>query len=110
MICRLVATQTAQSIGGAWAGGKTGMFITNQVLDIAPVRRCYTLSIAHAHFSQTLLSSNGRFYLVAIEQNQPEKLLGAMSPHLQGRIVMRRRAGRELLYVLCFQRTGTCTT
>lgn len=40
-------------IGGAWAGGWDGMEVTNKFLDQV----------------DELLSANGRFYLVALKQN-----------------------------------------
>ncbi|KAK1921261.1 hypothetical protein DB88DRAFT_443220 [Papiliotrema laurentii] len=100
---RLRYTQEDQGIGGAWAGGHEGMVITERVLDIVP----------------SLLSTRGRFYLVTIEQNNPSAIMQRMESRLDStvsrsdsyiltkQIVLRRRAGRELLSVICFTLKGT---
>lgn len=101
---RLATTQGDKGIGGAWAGGRFGMAITNQVLDIIPVRRVLSLMLsAELTSTQSILSARGRFYLVAIEQNNPRQIMLSMRD-LEGRCILQRKAGRELLSVLCFTR------
>lgn len=81
----MTATQQQRDIGGAWAGGNFGMTVTNLVLDKLP----------------GLLAPGGRFYLVAIEQNKPKEIVARMrATGLECKVVMKRRAGRELLSVI----------
>jgi len=47
------------NFSGAWAGGAKGLEVTAKLLQLVPM----------------LLSDKGRFYLVAIAQNHPEKLI-----------------------------------
>ncbi|KAI0651528.1 putative methylase [Trametes meyenii] len=83
------AQQTAD-IAGAWAGGHSGMDVTDILLDQV----------------EDILSPTGRFYLVAVKQNDIQGICGRMlSQHrLKGEVVLQRRAGREHLYVLKFTR------
>jgi release factor glutamine methyltransferase len=56
--------------------------------------------------SQQILSAHGRFYLVAVKQNDPEGIIAKMREKgLDGKVAMQRRAGRESLYILRFQRS-----
>ncbi|KAJ2848608.1 HemK methyltransferase member 2 [Coemansia brasiliensis] len=73
----------------AWAGGAYGREVLDQLLP-------------QIH---TLLSQNGRFYLVVIEENKPEEIIGILAQHsLVGCRVLQRRAGRENLSILRFIR------
>jgi len=52
-----------------------------------------------------VLSADGVFYLVAVEPNNPQQILEIMAERgIQGDIVLKRKAGREVLYVLRFSR------
>lgn len=53
-----------------------------------------------------LLSANGRFYLVALKQNNVPEIRQRMLEtfRLQSEIVIERRAGREYLYIIRFTR------
>ncbi|GAA5946344.1 hypothetical protein JCM3765_000205 [Sporobolomyces pararoseus] len=77
------------TIEKAWAGGESGMKITNKVLEQV----------------ELLLSERGMFYLVAIPQNKPLEILQQMKERgLEGEIILKRRAGREHLHILRFWR------
>jgi len=80
--------QETHDIRGSWAGGSDGMSVTNQFLDLV----------------QELMAPRARFYLVAVEQNDIPTIRHKMlSIHgLQSEIVLRRRAGREHLFVIRF--------
>jgi len=79
-------------ISSSWAGGFNGMEVTNKLLDE----------------SKTLLSANGRFYLVAIKQNNiPEISQRLLKCRMTTEIVLQRRAGREQLFVLRISRNRT---
>uniref|UniRef100_A0A8H7Y8Q5 Uncharacterized protein n=1 Tax=Psilocybe cubensis TaxID=181762 RepID=A0A8H7Y8Q5_PSICU len=82
--------QSSRNIGGAWAGGSDGMLVTNVLLQRI----------------EALLSPNGRFYLVALKQNDIPKILQTMEQRFQlcGEIVLQRRAGREHLFIIRFLR------
>ncbi|KAF8168239.1 S-adenosyl-L-methionine-dependent methyltransferase [Crassisporium funariophilum] len=82
--------QDSKNLEGAWAGGSDGMQITNIFLDRV----------------ESLLSSNGRFYLVALKQNNIPKICQAMEERhqLRGEVVLQRRAGREHLFIIRFVR------
>ncbi|KAH9853044.1 putative methylase [Lenzites betulinus] len=82
--------QHTADIAGAWAGGFDGMEVTDVLLKQV----------------EELLSPSGRFYLVAVKQNDIQAICSRMlSQHmLRGEIVLQRRAGREHLYVLRFTR------
>ncbi|GAA5843397.1 hypothetical protein JCM9279_002090 [Rhodotorula babjevae] len=73
----------------AWAGGIGGMRVTNRLLEQV----------------ETLLSSRGVFYLVAVPENKPLQILEDMKQRdLHGEITLKRRAGREHLHILRFSR------
>ncbi|GAA5864187.1 hypothetical protein JCM8547_001285 [Rhodosporidiobolus lusitaniae] len=73
----------------AWAGGEGGMRVTERVLEQV----------------ETLLSTRGLFYLVAVPQNKPLQILADMKARgLEGEITLKRRAGREHLHILRFWR------
>ncbi|KAG5654028.1 hypothetical protein H0H81_008043 [Sphagnurus paluster] len=82
--------QQARGIAGAWAGGVDGMGVTDQFLERVG----------------ELMSDRGRFYLVAVPENDVpgirERMLRVHG--LQSEIVLSRRAGREHLFVLRFVR------
>ncbi|KAK4049574.1 atp4 subunit B of the stator stalk of mitochondrial F1F0 ATP synthase [Microbotryomycetes sp. JL201] len=82
--------QQSGVIERAWAGGQAGMAVTSRLLEVV----------------DTLLSPTGRFYLVAIAQNKPAEIVRHMKDtyRLNGEIVLKRRAGREHLHILRFQR------
>ncbi|KAJ7169500.1 S-adenosyl-L-methionine-dependent methyltransferase [Mycena filopes] len=83
--------QNYRDIGGSWAGGQDGMQVTDrffpQVAD--------------------LLSPLGRFYLVAVAQNNIPAIQRRMRENhaLESKIVLQRRAGREHLSVIVFTRS-----
>ncbi|KAF8971455.1 S-adenosyl-L-methionine-dependent methyltransferase [Flammula alnicola] len=85
-----LGAQTLGDLGGAWAGGSDGMQITNILLNRI----------------EALLSPTGRFYLVALKQNDITQIIRHMqeSYHLKGEIVLQRRAGREHLFIIRFTR------
>ncbi|KZT65580.1 putative methylase [Daedalea quercina L-15889] len=82
--------QLRADIPGAWAGGKDGMQITDVLLDQV----------------EDLLSPVGRFYLVAVKQNDVPAIRRRMLDiyGLQSEVVLQRRAGGEHLYVIRFTR------
>ncbi|KAJ7225892.1 S-adenosyl-L-methionine-dependent methyltransferase, partial [Mycena pura] len=83
-------SQTERDIGGAWAGGADGMQVTD--LFIPQVAE--------------LLSPAGRFYLVAVAQNNIPAIQRRMQEDysLASQVILRRLAGREYLSVICFTR------
>ncbi|GAA5909614.1 S-adenosylmethionine-dependent methyltransferase [Sporobolomyces salmoneus] len=86
----LYDAQEEGTIEKAWAGGESGMKITNKVLEQV----------------ELLLSNRGMFYLVAIPQNKPLEILEQMKERgLEGEITLKRRAGREHLHILRFWRS-----
>ncbi|KAI9511780.1 S-adenosyl-L-methionine-dependent methyltransferase [Russula earlei] len=84
------AAQRNGGISGSWAGGTDGMQVTDAFLRQV----------------DGLLSPLGRFYLVAVKQNNVPKIKNLMSEvfALQSEIVLQRRAGSEHLFVLRFAR------
>ncbi|KIP06943.1 hypothetical protein PHLGIDRAFT_30268 [Phlebiopsis gigantea 11061_1 CR5-6] len=82
--------QGGRNIEGSWAGGKDGMQVTDMVLDQL----------------DDLLSPQGRFYLVAVKENDVPGIQGRMLNRygFQSEVVLQRRAGREHLYVVRFVR------
>ncbi|KIJ68716.1 hypothetical protein HYDPIDRAFT_81547 [Hydnomerulius pinastri MD-312] len=82
--------QYGADIAGSWAGGNEGMEVTNRFLkDVG-----------------NLLSDRGRFYLVALPENNIPAIRQRMLDNfgLQCDIVIERRAGREHLHILRFSR------
>ncbi|OAD77104.1 hypothetical protein PHYBLDRAFT_123093 [Phycomyces blakesleeanus NRRL 1555(-)] len=78
----------SNGIEAAWAGGIDG----RQVID------------ALLPFVEKLLSPNGVFYLLLINENHPLEVVDIMkSYHMRAEIVMERRAGRERQYILKIQ-------
>lgn len=88
------AAQEDAGISGSWAGGADGMQVTDAFLRQV----------------DGLLSPRGRFYLVAVKQNNVPRVREFMLEtfSLQSEIVLQRRAGREYLFVLRFVRSS-CT-
>ncbi|KAA1468494.1 S-adenosyl-L-methionine-dependent methyltransferase [Dentipellis sp. KUC8613] len=84
------AAQEGAGIAGSWAGGADGMQVTERLLEQI----------------DDLLSPNGRFYLVAVKQNDIPGIQRRMLEKygLQSQIVIQRRAGREHLFVVRFSR------
>ncbi|KAJ7596713.1 hypothetical protein C8J56DRAFT_773478 [Mycena floridula] len=85
--------QDSRHIHGSWAGGSDGMQVTDIFLEMVP----------------KLLSPQGRFYLVAIKQNNiPDIQQRMLEIHkLESQIVLQRRAGREHLFILRFSRQAS---
>ncbi|KAJ7655186.1 hypothetical protein DFH06DRAFT_1201853 [Mycena polygramma] len=85
-----LGAQEDRDIEGSWAGGQDGMQITDRV------------------FPQVadLLSPHGRFYLVAVVQNNIPDIQQRMQENyaLESQVVLQRRAGREHLSVILFTR------
>lgn len=81
--------QSGMTLPGSWAGGTDGMQVTDLFLPIVP----------------QLLSAQGRFYLVAVKQNNIADIQRRMEILGLGcKIVLQRRAGREHLFILRFAR------
>jgi release factor glutamine methyltransferase len=74
------------NIQAAWAGGVDG----REIIDLL-------IPIVHK-----LLSPNGLFYLVTIEENNPKQLCTKFH-HLKGKLILKRVRGDEILYILCFK-------
>ncbi|KAI0032509.1 S-adenosyl-L-methionine-dependent methyltransferase [Vararia minispora EC-137] len=78
--------QVDAGITGAWAGGARGMLVTDALLEQV----------------ETLLSPHGRFYLVAVRQNDIPAIEARMRDRhgLDSAVVLQRRAGGEHLFIL----------
>lgn len=61
--------QNEGHIQGSWAGGPNGMQVTDKLLDRLDVRIQFLLAVFVTDLAQILLSPTGRFYLVALKQN-----------------------------------------
>ncbi|KAF9071358.1 S-adenosyl-L-methionine-dependent methyltransferase [Rhodocollybia butyracea] len=81
--------QGLRGIEGSWAGGSGGMQVTNVFLDMV----------------HELLSPNGRFYLVAVKENNIPEIQERMKTlyQLDSKVVLSRRAGREYLSIVRFE-------
>jgi len=78
-----------RSLSCSWAGGENGMKVLGQVLERLPY----------------WLSSKGCFYCVVIQENNPKKIIEDMATlGFSFDILMKRKSGIELLYVLRFRR------
>lgn len=84
------SAQGSADIAGSWAGGADGMEITNRLLQDV----------------ECLLSPRGRFYLVALRQNNVPSIRSRMLEDfgLTSQVVIERRAGREYLIIIRFAR------
>jgi len=82
--------QHGADIQGSWAGGMDGMEVTNLLLQQV----------------DNLLSPIGQFYLVAVQQNDVPRIRKRMLDEhgLHSTVVLQRRAGREHLFVIRFNR------
>ncbi|ETW87592.1 hypothetical protein HETIRDRAFT_306115 [Heterobasidion irregulare TC 32-1] len=82
--------QYRADIAGSWAGGEDGMRVTDRLLGQV----------------EELLSPQGRFYLVAVKQNNVPGIQARMQEKhgLRSEIVIQRRAGHEHLFIICFFR------
>ncbi|KAF9650691.1 S-adenosyl-L-methionine-dependent methyltransferase [Thelephora ganbajun] len=79
-------------ISSSWAGGFDGMEVTNKFL---------------CEF-EAVLSADGRFYLVAIKQNNIPGISQRLSKcGMTTEVILQRRAGREHLFVLRISRDRT---
>ncbi|KAL1703742.1 hypothetical protein EV121DRAFT_260529 [Schizophyllum commune] len=79
--------QSGMTLPGSWAGGTDGMQVTDLFLPDVP----------------DLLSPHGRFYLVAVKQNNIQDIASRMGAlGLDCETVLQRRAGREHLFILRF--------
>mmetsp|Transcript_22100 Transcript_22100/g.30831 ORF Transcript_22100/g.30831 Transcript_22100/m.30831 type:complete len:257 (+) Transcript_22100:16-786(+) len=77
-------------ISASWAGGENGRQVTDRVL--AQVKE--------------LLSEKGCFYLVALTENKPSEIVKMMKAEgFEHKVVLKRRAGIELLSIIRFQRS-----
>ncbi|KTW31489.1 hypothetical protein T552_00132 [Pneumocystis carinii B80] len=81
-----------KNLGNIWAGGIEGMEVTYRILN----------SI------DKILCAHGLFYLVAISRNKPEKIINFMKTqwNMQSKIVLKRNAGCEQLYVIRFNKSN----
>lgn len=78
--------QMKASIEGSWAGGSLGRRLLDELLPQLP---------------HILSPNGGRFYFVAIKQNQPDQLVEQLSSYgLTADICLSRRAGREHLFII----------
>ncbi|KAJ7293188.1 S-adenosyl-L-methionine-dependent methyltransferase [Mycena rebaudengoi] len=100
--------QANTDIEGSWAGGQNGMQITDKCLPQVAVCSNLNLKPFPSLLSnrQTLLSAHGRFYLVAVPQNNISDIRRRMKDDysLNSEIVLQRRAGRERLSVIRFMK------
>ncbi|XP_041066589.1 methyltransferase N6AMT1 isoform X3 [Carcharodon carcharias] len=82
----------SEEIGGhgieaSWAGGERGREVMDRLFPQV----------------SALLSSQGLFYLVTIQENNPEEIIQSLkSSSLKGTVLISRQAGREHLSVLKF--------
>ncbi|CAO1625861.1 unnamed protein product [Parajaminaea phylloscopi] len=89
--------QRDAAISGSWAGGSTGTRLLDELLDdVAGLGKGGV---------ETLLAPGGRFYFIAIKQNDPDALVSRLEAKgLPAKVVLSRRAGREHLFVIRAQR------
>ncbi|XP_062831110.1 methyltransferase N6AMT1 isoform X3 [Anolis carolinensis] len=77
-------------IEAAWAGGKNGREVMNRLIPLVP----------------TILSEKGLFYIVTIQENNPDEIIKILERRgLKGTKVLCRQAGRENLSILKFCRS-----
>ena len=74
----------------SWAGGAKGMEVVDRLLPEVPAA----------------LAPGGLFYLVGIEENEPEEIVARMHSNygLEGTLVKRQQIGIEGLFVARFQK------
>ncbi|KAG2225779.1 hypothetical protein INT45_011447 [Circinella minor] len=82
----------SHGIEAAWAGGIDGRQVIDELLPFVP----------------QLLSPQGVFYLLLINENRPTEVVNIMCTQysMQAEIMMERRAGRERQYILKIQRSS----
>ena len=79
---------TSSLLPASWAGGERGREVIDRILDLIP----------------SYLSSRGRFYLVVVEENDPEELGREMEKRgMKCRVVKKRFCISEGLSILCFE-------
>nr|XP_015217206.1 PREDICTED: hemK methyltransferase family member 2 isoform X4 [Lepisosteus oculatus] len=77
----------SHSIEASWAGGRRGREVMDRLFPLVP----------------QLLSSQGLFYLVTVQDNDPEEILQLLGQSgLRGEVCISRQAGREALSILRF--------
>lgn len=76
---RLSQTQDLKGIGGAWAGGGDGMGLTNILLPQIPVSPPKMCNCEVRAKTKDILAPEGRFYLVAVQQNKPLAIIEYMN-------------------------------
>lgn len=82
-----VMAQGKAGIEGSWAGGATGTKLVDELIDSGTI--------------QKVLAKGGRFYLVAIKQNDPPNLVERLKAQgLTAEVKLARRAGGEHLHVI----------
>ena len=85
------AAQKRGLLEGSWAGGSYGTSLLDDLIPTLPLQ----------------LAPGGSFYLVAIQQNDPERLVERLQQvGLNASICFSRRAGREHLFILRGIRPG----
>eukprot|EP00741_Cyanophora_paradoxa_P002846 tig00000640_g2762.t1 len=78
-------------ISAAWAGGFDGREVIDRLLPRLPA----------------LLADRALFYMVALQENRPKEIAETMRRMgFDSKVVLRRRAGGESLYVVRYSRTG----
>lgn len=100
--------QRLASIQGSWAGGALGTTLVEQILPLVPVRVLRVPSdkerpdaYAGICLVQLILAPKGRFYFVAIKQNDPDELVQRLiGLGLKADVCLSRRAGLEHLFIL----------
>ena len=119
----VLSARRDHGISGSWAGGADGMEITNQLLrDVEVTKMLVSNHGPHSCSLQDLLSERGKFYLVALEENNIPEIRRRMlrdydlqsqvsfetilqcNSYNISKIVAQRRAGREFLSILRFSR------
>ncbi|EDV23508.1 uncharacterized protein TRIADDRAFT_50516 [Trichoplax adhaerens] len=83
---------SGNGIEASWAGGENGREVMDRLFTIVP----------------QLLSPSGLFYLVAIKENYPDEIIKTMKMvGLSGEIILSRKAGRENLFILRFDKENS---
>lgn len=76
----------------SWAGGHRGRKVMDRLFPLVP----------------QMLSKNGLFFLLIVKENDEEDIFQIMNSYgLQGSVVLERKAGREYLKVLKFERMSS---
>eukprot|EP01120_Amphizonella_sp_Union-15-10_P013042 TRINITY_DN5985_c0_g1_i1.p1 TRINITY_DN5985_c0_g1~~TRINITY_DN5985_c0_g1_i1.p1 ORF type:complete len:224 (+),score=43.79 TRINITY_DN5985_c0_g1_i1:63-734(+) len=78
-----------KDISASWSGGENGLHCLNRLVPALP----------------RILSLGGCFYVVAIKENNPKLLVDSVTRlGFDAQVVLKRRAGSELLFILKFQK------